>query len=175
MASTFLEWKRGSTLIFWRWHPSLHSIARDGFPPCFDLPLPSHRIPARKANSEAYPKILEKVIKFSQRCYLRVTSIDKIKSFIDNFAVKKGDSDIRVVFNGTSCGFNASIWAPNFWLPMSGSMVRVLGYNYAVVDIDLGEMFINFPLIYFFQQYSGVDLTPMIQDLVKKFQSSNPK
>ena len=107
--------------------------------------------------------------KFIQRGYLQITSPNKIKSFIDYFAVKKGESDIRVVFNGTSCGFNSAIWAPNFWLPMSSSMVRVLSYNYDIVDIDLGEMFINFTLVWFFQQYSGVDLSPMIPDLLKTF------
>ena len=48
-------------------------------------------------------------------------------------------------------------------------MIRVLSYNYEVVDIDLGEMFINFPSVYFFQEFSGVDLSPMIPDLLKIF------
>ena len=52
---------------------------------------------------------------------------------------------------------------------MSNSIIRVLNYNYEVVDINLGEMFINFPLVRFFQDYSGVDLSPMIPDLVKIF------
>ena len=114
-------------------------------------------------------KIVEKVTKFIQRGYLKITPPDQIKNFTDYFAVKKGDSHIRVVFNGTSCGFNISIWTPNFWLPMSPSMTRILSYNYAAVDIDLGEMFINFPLVKFFQQYSGVDLSPMVSDLIQLF------
>lgn len=52
---------------------------------------------------------------------------------------------------------------------MSPSMTRILSYNYAAVDIDLGEMFINFPLVKFFQQYSGVDLSPMVSDLIQLF------
>ena len=48
-------------------------------------------------------------------------------------------------------------------------MTRVLSYNYEVVGIDLGEMFINFPLTSLFQQCSGVDLSPLIKDLIKIF------
>jgi hypothetical protein len=33
------------------------------------------------------------------------------------FAVPKGEADIRVVFNGTSCGLNDALWSPNFYLP----------------------------------------------------------
>ena len=38
--STFLHWDKGSTLILWRWHPELQTIARDGFYPyiCGHLP-----------------------------------------------------------------------------------------------------------------------------------------
>ena len=59
-----------------------------------------------------YSKILEKVVKFLQRGYLHITPESQIKSFIDYFVIKKGESEIRVVFNGTSCGFNETIWAP---------------------------------------------------------------
>jgi hypothetical protein len=34
-----------------------------------------------------------------------------------------------------------------------------LGYGYHMADIDLGEMFLNFPLHSILQRFSGVDLT----------------
>jgi hypothetical protein len=36
---------------------------------------------------------------------------------MDFFAVEKY-SDIRLVYNGMSCGLNEALWAPNFWLPL---------------------------------------------------------
>ena len=70
-----------------------------------------------------------------------------------------------MVYNGTSCGLNEVVWAPNFWLPTAKSMTRVLGYSYKSVDLDLGEMFLNFPLHPSLQAYSGVDLTPFKRQL----------
>ena len=37
-----------------------------------------------------------------------MVSASLVKNFIDYFAVSKGDDDIRVVFNGTSCEFNVA-------------------------------------------------------------------
>jgi hypothetical protein len=47
-------------------------------------------------------------------------SINFIKSVIDYFEVPK-DDDICLVYNGSSCGLNDCLWAPNFWLPMPGA------------------------------------------------------
>jgi hypothetical protein len=55
---------------------------------------------------------------------------------------------------------NSSLWAPNFWLPTARSAAQVLDYNYYSVDLDLGEMFLNFPFHPTLQEYSGIDLIP---------------
>jgi hypothetical protein len=81
-----------------------------------------------------------------------------VQSLIHYFDVPKAD-DIRLVYNGRSCGLNQATWAPNFWLPSARSALRVLHYNYFSVDLDLGEMFLNFPLHRDLQPYSGVDVT----------------
>ena len=70
-----------------------------------------------------------------------------------------------MVYNGTSCGLNGSLWAPNFWLPTAKSAIRVLGFGYFSVDIDLGEMFLNFPLPAILREYSGLDLSPFREAL----------
>jgi len=44
-------------------------------------------------------------------------------------------------------------------------MSRSLGFNYRFIDLDLGEMFLNFPLHSELWQYSEVDLAPFRQDL----------
>jgi hypothetical protein len=87
---------------------------------------------------------LDKIIKVLKQGYVVIpTSINYIKSLIDYFEVPK-DDDIRLVYNGTSCGLNECLWAPNFWLPTPSLAARVLGYGYYMVDIDLGEMFFKF-------------------------------
>ena len=168
-ASSFFEWSAGSTLIFWRWHPDSIASARDGFPAQIYSPLPRHLRPASRPKQEVYDKVYSKFKRFLERFHLTPCHPSAVKSFIDYFGVKKGDTDIRVVYNGTSCGLNGCIFASNFWLPNAPSMSRILGYNYSSVDIDLGEMFHNFPMLRFLHQYAGVDLTPFLLDLMRDF------
>jgi hypothetical protein len=61
-------------------------------------------------------------------------------SYIDYFVAEKAD-DIRVVYNGASCGLNDTVWAPNFWLPIAKSATRVLNFDYCSVDLDLRDVF----------------------------------
>jgi hypothetical protein len=64
------------------------------------------------------------------------------------------------VYNGTGCGLNVRVWAPNFWLPVPRSATNILNFGYCSVDIDLGDFFLNFPLPELYRRYSGIDLTP---------------
>ncbi len=80
-------------------------------------------------------------------------------SYIDYFGVPKADN-IRVVYNGASCGLNETVWAQNFWLPMAKLATGVLNYNYCGVDLDLGELFLNFLLPMLFCDFSEIGLTP---------------
>jgi len=164
--SSFFNWDKGSALFFWRWHPELHRIARDGFPVQISASLPNSFKKSRPPKSEVYKKILSKLSKSLSRGYLVPASFSKIHNLIDFFAVPKAE-DIRLVQNGSSCGLNKAIWASNFWLPNASSMTRVLGYNYKAVDIDLGELFLNFPLDKKLVSYSGMDLTPYKDDLLQ--------
>lgn len=52
-------------------------------------------------------------------------------------------------------------------------MLRIISYNYQSVDIDLGDMFHNFPLHPPLQLYSGVDLSPFIPELLLEFLDLN--
>jgi hypothetical protein len=77
---------------------------------------------------------------------------DFIWSLMDFFDVDK-DSNIRLVYNGTSCGLNKALWAPNFWLPTPATATQTLGYGYYMVDINLGELVLNFPLHSILQKF----------------------
>jgi len=169
MKGSYFNWDGGSTLLFWRWNMEFQTQAKVGFKPCISGKLPRSMKIAKKPKAIVFEKILSKVFKAIDRNYMNITSLKHTKNLIDYFGVEKGISDIRVVFNGTSCGLNDSVWAPNFWLPTAKSMVRVLGYNYKPVDIDLGEMFLNFPLSPLLIPYSGVDLTPFKARIKEKF------
>jgi hypothetical protein len=54
--------------------------------------------------------------------------------------------EIRMVYNGTSCGgLNSVIWVPWFALPTGEQMTRTLDVvGYWGADNDYGDMFLNF-------------------------------
>ena len=93
----------------------------------------------------------------------------------DYFAVPKGDNDIRMVYNGTSCGLNKSLWAPNFWLPTSESALRLLTTDSYCGDMDLGEMFLNFPMDVHLRPYAGVDMNPVQSHLTPEATALSPE
>ena len=89
-------------------------------------------------------KLVENIRTCLQKGYLIFTHEKEVKSYIDYSAIPKDLVDIRIVFNGSSCGLNLALFASNFWLPMSNTMTRILSFGYRVVDMDVGEMFPNF-------------------------------
>jgi hypothetical protein len=158
-------WAGGSTLIFWRWPEGLQrKAARDGMTPWISGELPNFKKKAKPPSPEERKSIWSKFDKFLRRGYVRLKR--RVRSLTEYFRVPKGD-DIRMVFNGTSCQLNRVSWAPNFWLPTSSSATRVLDFDYKTVDIDLGEMFLNFPLAEDFQEFSGIDLTPFGSEIAE--------
>lgn len=167
---SYLAWEQGSTLFWWRWPRAVRRVALLGFPAAVVDTLPTNFPPTKRIKCpNTRLKMAEKLAKQIKRGYIDIVrSADvrkEVKNLTDMFTVPKGESDVRMIFNGTSGGLTKCIWAPSFWLPMSDSMVRILNYNYEVVDIDLGEMFNNFPLCELLSLYSGVDLTPVAEEL----------
>jgi hypothetical protein len=164
--STWWEWKRGSTLFFWRWPAGeQRTSAHDGMPIWIKSWLPKYQRSSRSPNPLVKPLIVEKLQKILDWGYV-VAPVERdfFWSLMGCFSVKK-DSDIRLVYIGTSCGLNNTLWAPNFWLPAPATVARSLGYAYFMVDIDLGKMFLNFPLHKVLQRYSGVNFSPYVEDL----------
>jgi hypothetical protein len=125
---------------------------------------PSFQQRVKRPKQEAFDLLLPKFQSILARGYVvsnqsatEITELeDFIMRYIDYFGVPKAD-DIRVVYNGAKCGLNETAWAPNFWLK---SATRVLNFNYCGMDLDMGEMFLNFPLPMLFRRLSGIDLTP---------------
>jgi hypothetical protein len=73
--------------------------------------------------------------------------------------VPKGDTDIRIVYSGTSSGMNAHLWAPWFPLPTIYALARALDVGTFMGDSDIGDFFLNFMLEENCACLAGVDLT----------------
>ena len=153
-------WKEGSTLLYWRWPAGeQRQSARDGMSIWIRSKLPRHQQKARPPDPLKKELIRDKLQKILDRRYVVApVTVGFIRSLMEFFDVRK-DDDIRLVYNGTSCGLNDALWAPNFWLPTPATAARSLGYGYYMADIDLGEMFLNFPLHEILQRFSGIDLS----------------
>ena len=113
--SSFWDWDSGSSLFFWRWPLLSRKEARDGVPIYVAGKLP------RYSESQRWPKdeqqrdaMIAKWNKVIQRGYIRSGSV---VSLTGSFPVPKGESNIRMVYDATKCGLNASLWSPNFLLP----------------------------------------------------------
>ena len=82
-----------------------------------------------------------------------------VTSLLHYFAVPKGDSDIRVVFDGTSSGLNDTLWSPNFIIPTARHAGELLNYSSWLSDMDFGEFFHNFHMDSKIRRHSGVDVS----------------
>lgn len=63
-----------------------------------------------------------------------------------------------VVFDGTQYNLNKAGWAPNFCLPTMATANRQLLFGYGLMDVDLGEFFLKFPLPQWFCKYCRVQM-----------------
>ena len=167
--STYFNWDHGSQLVFWRWPEVLRKVVRDGMKPYYIHHLPHNMAKARPPPPDRRHQIWEKFDTALRKGYLKLQPMAEVKNFIDSFHIPKGEDDIRMVLNGTSCGVNKALFASNFWLPYSSTMTRVLHYGYKVVDLDIGECFLNFNLHADLVPYSGIDLTHFRSEIQKQF------
>ena len=118
---------------------------------------PRDRDPSSKALTE------EKLQKVIDRGYLENKEL--IVSLTSFFSVPKGESDIRMVYDGTKCGLNGSVWVPTFFMPTLTSHLRAVVEGTHMCDVDIGEMFLNFMLHPTLRVLCGVDLTHYEVDL----------
>ena len=108
-------------------------------------------------------KVLLKLLPVRQRGYIEAGD-GKVKSLINYFWVDKGETDIRIVYDGTGCGLNDFIWAMHFFLPTMRHTLRSLLPGYYQCDGDIGEMFLNFMVHEMLRELSGVDISHVRSD-----------
>jgi hypothetical protein len=157
--STFWDWDKGSSLFFWRWPYPFNKEARDGTKIFINGKLPRYKLGQRWPKDPIMcNKMKDKWIKVIQREYIK---FGPVSSLTGSFPVPKGEDDLRMVYDASKCGLNSQLWAPNFMLPTIDMTLRHVDHSGWFGDIDLGEMFLNFPLDINLRPFVGIDATDL--------------
>ena len=155
--STFWAWDGGSSLLFWRWPIEIRRECRDGCDIFVKGPLPRYTRKQRlPVDATERSLLMDKIDKVRSKKYITEGLVKSLTSF---FAVPKGDSDIRVVYDLTACGLNEALWAPSFWMPTVDNVLDVATHKSWFSDIDAAEMFLNYKMDKRVQPYAGVDVS----------------
>jgi hypothetical protein len=104
---------------------------------------------------------IDKVIGFG---YLVKSCWEGLKSLMHFFSVMKGETDIRMVYNGTKSGLNLVTWVPWFAIPSSATLERMVVPGSVQADNDYEDMFLNFKLHEELQAYTGVDVSGLYKE-----------
>ena len=77
-------------------------------------------------DGETMELVKGKLMKVLDKGYIVRTDAKEITAFMFMFHVPKGESDVRIVYDGSRSGLNETIYAPWFALPTVNSMARGL-------------------------------------------------
>jgi hypothetical protein len=161
--ASWWDWDHDSAPFFWRWPSEFLTDMRYGIKPRFIGPPPAYRVRQRLDKDPAiFAKIRDKMLKLLNRGYLDSDTIDALMNY---FAVSKGLSDIRMVFDGTKSGLNDSLWVPWFALPTATTIRRTVLPGYWCAGNDFGEQFYNYWLLEDLRAMSGVDVSALFEDV----------
>jgi len=108
---------------------------------------------AKAKDSLKYKLMRAKVVQVRQQGYIKPGNFT---SGMHYFCVDKEMSDIRMVYNSTSCGLSTCLHAPHYGLLSVKHTLRALMMGYNQCDLDVGEQFLNFELHEALRQLSGV-------------------
>ena len=75
------------------------------------------------------------------------------------FYVRKGLNNIWMVYNSTSCGLNLALWETYFGIPIVQHTLLALLTGYSQCEMEVVEMFFNFPLHPYLRPFAVVDIT----------------
>jgi hypothetical protein len=137
--STWWNWEDGSRPFFWRWSEDYCWHIKDGIPLWYRGDPPRHFASQRKEKDPEVRKNMgSKLMTVFARRYFEYGLILSMTSFL---LVPKGDTYIRKVYNGTSSGMNAHLWAYWFALPIIYDIAQVLEAGTFMGDSDIEEKF----------------------------------
>ena len=118
-------------------------------------------------NMEERDLVKAKLEKVLDRGYVVLRDIEEVESLMFMFHVPKGDSDVRMVYDGTKSGLNDALYAPWFALPTVDTMTRWVIAGTWLADNDYGDCFLNYPLHPDLQKFCGIDLSQLFPDLTR--------
>jgi hypothetical protein len=96
------------------------------------------------ANDPLKHKLMRnKVVQVQRQGYIKP---GEVTSGTHYFCMDKGETDIRMVYNGTSCGLNAYLNAPHYGLLTVKHTLRALREGYFQCNLDVGKQFLNYKL-----------------------------
>ena len=128
---------------------------RDSVTPWISGSLPCHKANQKLVKDPAIRALIQgKIDKIRRLQYIASGSVN---SEIEVFHVSKGADDIRLVYNGTSCGLNSVLWAPWFTVPTVNTLLRTVEAGTFMGDGDIGDQFHNFMLHPSLQSFVGVN------------------
>ena len=172
--SSWWDWDAGSRPFFWRWPEGSQELMRDGMMVYFVSEQPRCRDKQHPERDKESKRLMEeKLQKVVDRGYLDNDQV--VVSLTSFFSVPKGDSDIRMVYDGTKCGLNGSVWVPRFYMPTLTSHLRTVVEGTYMCDVDIGEMFLNFMLHPTLRTLCGVDLHNYQVDLTSLEVPTDPE
>ncbi len=160
--ATWWEWKAGSSPFFWAWPEDFQDTVAHGL----NLWVRGIIEPWKRAQKKSkYPgaavKVVAKLMDIRKKGYIGPGAIESLIAYFD---VPKGESDIRMVYDGTKSGLNDMLFAPWFPLPTVETMLRSVVPGTYMADNDVGEMFLNFVLHEDIRRLCGIDLTVYFEE-----------
>ena len=157
--ATWFDWPEGSTIFFWRWPPDCVKTVRVGVRLFFSKMPPKNRDlqPAFDSNKDRL-KVKEKLDTVMRKGYIKMCGLSELEAMMCMFSVPKGETDMRMVHDGSRLGLNEATWAPWFALPTMDAMLQWTIVGSWLGDNDYGEQFLNFPLHPDMRRCCGVDL-----------------
>ena len=161
--SDWWEWSDGSRLHFWRWPRDLWYETRDGRV-CYweSAAAPSLSCPKMVAEPKVQDMMNRKIQKFLDRRYIVPGPVTHL-TFL--FWVAKGDDDIRIVWDSSGNGVNATIWTPSFGIPSVRTLTCYIIAGTHMGDFDIGECWHNFFVHLRDRGLFGVELPTELQKI----------
>ena len=137
--SSWWEWDAGSRPFHWRWPKFYQKVVRDGLPIYLTSKAPVCRSPQRDIKELEYKLVVvKKLTKVRKRGYIGKWDVVSLTTF---FWVPKGETDVRIVYDGTASGLNDATWVPSFWLPTVKTELRMIGPGTHMGDVMWGKCF----------------------------------
>ncbi len=156
--ASWFDWLEVSAPLFWNWPRKCQTEVRDGQPHYLtgDFGPPFLRAQKRHKDPVKHELMRAKVVKVRRLDYIRTGGVVSGTHF---FSVDKGATDIRMVYNGTSCGLNDILHAPRFSLPTVRETLWAILPGFFQCNLNVQNQFLNFKLHRNMQEYSGVDVS----------------